>query len=50
MVDQNPEELLPMYVVVEAAKVAAEKFENGEINVREAIQLIADAMARLRAA
>ncbi len=50
MVAPNSDELLAMFHVIEAAKNAVEKFENGEINVREAIRLLRDATARLRAA
>jgi len=50
VVAQNPDKLLAMYHVVEAAKDGIQKFENGEVNVREVIRVIADAMARLQAA
>jgi hypothetical protein len=50
MVAPNSDELLAMFCVIEAAKDAVEKFENGEINVREAIRLLREATVHLRAA
>lgn len=50
MVAHNSDELLAMYRVIQAAKDAVEKFEQGEINVREAVRMIRDATAHRRAA
>jgi hypothetical protein len=40
MKKHNPDELLAMYRVIEAAKDAIEQFEAGEVSVCEAVRLI----------
>lgn len=47
---RKQDELLAMFRVIEAAKEAVQRFENGEINVAEAIRRIMDAAARVCAA
>ena len=50
MLSHETSEMLSMSRVIEAAKDAVERFENGELNVREAIALIREAEAQARAA
>jgi hypothetical protein len=44
------EELLAMFRLIETAKDAIERFERGEMNIRDAIQQIVAATAWVRAA
>ncbi len=50
MTSKDTAEMLAMFRVIEAAKEAVHKFEQGELNVREAIRLIQEATADVRAA
>lgn len=50
MAAHNTDELLAMFRVIAVAKEAVEKYEAGEVNVGEAIRLIREATAHLRAA
>lgn len=50
MISRKTADLLVIFRVIEGAKDAIEKFEQGEINAREAVQLIVEATALIRAA
>lgn len=43
-------EMLAMFAAIQAAKDAIDRYEQGELNVREALRLIQDATALGRAA
>ncbi len=47
---RKTEELLAMLRVVQVAKDAIQQFEDGDINVRDAIRMIRDAVTLVRAA
>jgi hypothetical protein len=47
---QTADEMLAMFSVIQVIKDAIERYEQGEINVREAIGLIRGATAQIRAA
>ncbi len=46
----NTEEMLAVFRVIESAKAAVQRFEDGEINAREAVRLIVEAASEARAA
>ena len=50
MVSQKAAEMLAILNVIQAAKQAVEKFEEGDINARDAVRLIQEAAVRVRAA
>ncbi len=50
MATPKAEEMMAMLRVIEAAKEAVKQFEDGDINLREAIRLLRDATTGVRAA
>lgn len=50
MDSQTADEMLAMFSVIQAIKDAIDRYEQGEVNIREAIGIIREATAGLRAA
>ncbi len=50
MLSDAASRLMEMFRVIEAAKDAVERFEDGEVNAREAVRLIVESASQNRAA